>query len=70
MNRNSEQGLFHILAVNRTSYSRLLWSFSDCKGMENAVGVKLESTENMDLALLPSTGVWKYVRPWKFSGVV
>lgn len=70
MSRNSEQGLFHILAVNRTIYSRLLWSFSDCKGKENAVGVKLESSENMDLDLLPRTGRWKCVCLWKFSGII
>lgn len=40
LNGKSGQGLFHILAKNRMSYSRLLWSFSDCKGKENALNVK------------------------------
>lgn len=68
MNRNYEQELFHI-AVNRTIYSRLLWSFSDSKGKENTVHVKLESSENIDLDLLPSTGMCKYVCHWTFSGI-
>lgn len=70
MSRNFEQGLFHIFAVSKTIYSRLLWSFSDCKRKENAVSVKLESPENMDLDLLPSIGMWKCVCPWKFSGII
>lgn len=40
LNGNSGQGLFHILAKNRMSYSRLLRSFSNCKGKENALDVK------------------------------
>lgn len=64
MNRNSEEGLFYSLAVNGTIYSRLR------KVKENAVGVKLESYENMELDLLPSTGMWKCVWPWKFSGII
>lgn len=40
LNGNSEQGLFHILVKTRMSYFRLLWSFSDCKGKENALDVE------------------------------
>lgn len=41
MNGNSDQRLFHILAKKRMSYSTSLWYFSDCKGKENVLDVKL-----------------------------